>query len=456
MDNSEKKFGLIDKIGYAFGDMANNLTFVISSVFLLKFYTDTMGVSASLVGLMMMLGRVVDAFTDVTMGQIVDRSRPTAKGKFTPWLRRACGPIAVATVLLFPVWFKDMSMTFKVFWMFFSYILWGSVCYTAINIPYGSMASAISDKPKDRVSLSTWRTIGATVGIMIVGVILPMIVFYKNEAGKTVLSSTRLSVASVVIAVLMVICYLLCYKLSTERVKVEQIKTKFSFKAIFAILFKSRSLIGIIIASLLMLLTQLSLTSTGAYIYPNYFGSASAFSIATLLGTIITFAFTVFTASLADKVGKKELTLAGSVLSVLALFVLFVLHTKSVLVWFVFYTIGYIGIALFSLVCWAMITDVIDDIELKTGERSDGTVYSMYSFARKLGQAAASGLTGFLLSIVGYSAATAFDTDVVNGIYNITCLVPVVGYVLFIIAFAVIYPLTKKNVELNAEALARK
>ena len=75
--NKEKPFGLVDKIGYAFGDLANNLTFVISAVFLLKFYTDVMGVSAKLVGLMMMLGKIVDAFTDVTMGQIVDRSTPT-------------------------------------------------------------------------------------------------------------------------------------------------------------------------------------------------------------------------------------------------------------------------------------------------------------------------------------------------------------------------------------------
>ncbi|WP_406035035.1 MFS transporter [Treponema saccharophilum] len=75
--NKEKPFGLVDKIGYAFGDLANNLTFVISAVFLLKFYTDVMCVSAKLVGLMMMLGKIVDAFTDVTMGQIVDRSTST-------------------------------------------------------------------------------------------------------------------------------------------------------------------------------------------------------------------------------------------------------------------------------------------------------------------------------------------------------------------------------------------
>lgn len=454
--NKEKPFGLVDKIGYAFGDFANNLTFVISAVFLLKFYTDVMGVSAKLVGLMMMLGKIVDAFTDVTMGQIVDRSTPTEKGKFIPWIRRTCGPIAVATVLLFPVWFRDMSMGFKIFWMFFSYLLWGSVCYTAINIPYGSMASAISPNPKDRVSLSTWRTVGATVGIMIVGVIAPLFVFYKNESGKTVLSSPALCATAVIVAVLMVACYLLCYHLSTERVKVEKVKNDFSVKMLLSVLVRNRSFVGIIIPSLLLLLTQLSLTSTGAYIYPNYFGSVKALSVATLLGTIVTFAFTPVTAKLATVAGKKELSVLTALISTAALAVLLIIRTKSIVLWFVLYTVAYIGIAMFSLICWAMITDVIDDIELKSGQRADGSVYSVYSFARKLGQAAASGLTGILLSAVGYTKATAFEPSVVNGIYTITCIVPLCGYVLFVLALGLVYPLTKAKVEENAAKLQEK
>jgi glycoside/pentoside/hexuronide:cation symporter, GPH family len=448
-----KKFGLRDKVGYAFGDLANNLTFVISAVFLLKFYTDVMGVSAGLVGLMMMVGRIFDAFTDITMGQIVDRSRPTVKGKFAPWLRRMCGPIAVATVLLFPVWFKEMPMGFKVFWMFFSYLLWGSVCYTAINIPYGSMASAISDNPDDRSSLSTWRTVGATVGIMLVGVILPMFVFYKNEAGKTILSPEKLTAASVVFAILMVVCYLISYHLTTERVKVDQLTKKFSLKELVSDLVHNRPLIGIIVVALLLLLTQLSLTGTGAYIYPNYFGSAGAFSVSILLGTIITFAFTPFAVKLSTLFGKKELSLYSGIISAASLFILFFLHTKNLAVWFVLYTIGYAGIAFFSLVCWAMITDVIDATELNTHQRADGTVYSIYSFARKLGQAASSGLIGGLLSVVGYSAQTAFDQPVVNGIYAITCLIPAIGYIFFCLAVAFLYPLSKRVVSNNAEKL---
>lgn len=157
-------FGMRDKVGYMFGDFANDFTFILSSSFLMKFYTDVMGVSAGVVGMIMMIARFVDAFTDVTMGQIVDRSKPTRDGKFRPWLKRMCGPVAIASFLIFQSGLAGMSYGFKVAWLFVTYILWGSIFYTSVNIPYGSMASAISADPKDRAELSTWRTIGKHPG----------------------------------------------------------------------------------------------------------------------------------------------------------------------------------------------------------------------------------------------------------------------------------------------------
>lgn len=103
-----------------------------------------------------------------------------------------------------------------------------------------------------------------------------------------------------------------------------------------------------------------------------------------------------------------------------------------------------------------MITDVIDDTEIHTGKRSDGTIYSVYSFARKLGQAASSGLTGGLLTLAGYSSVTAFEPAVVDGIYNITCLVPAAGFILLALALKFLYPLNRRQVEENAKILREK
>lgn len=455
-ESSVKKFGMKDKLGYMFGDFGNDFTFILSSTFLLKFYTDVMGVSAGLVGLMMMAARFVDAFTDVAMGQIVDRSKPNGKGKFLPWIRRMCGPVALASFLMYASWFKDMSMGFKIFWMFFTYLLWGSICYTGINIPYGSMASAVSGDPKERAQLSNWRTIGASLAGTVIGVVLPLVVYYTDANGNSALSGTRMSLAALMCSVCAVICYLLCYNLTTERVKVPQKTEKFDLGALLSSLVKNRALIGIVVASICLLLAQLTLGSMASYVYPNYFGNIKAQSVSGLIGTVITLACAGFTVKLSQKFGRKELGIMASSFGALILILTFFLHTHNAWVFVGMYALSYIGLAVFSLICWAMITDVIDDTEVQTGERSDGTIYAVYSFARKLGQAASSGLTGGLLTLIGYSQLTAYEESVVNGIYNITCLAPALGFILLALVLKFLYPLGKKRVEENARILAEK
>ena len=454
--NEIKPFGLKDKIGYLFGDFGNDFTFILSSAILMKFYTDVMEVPAGIVGLMMMLARFVDAFTDVAMGEITDKSKSTAKGKFAPWIRRMMGPVAIASVLMYASWFADMSMGFKIFWMFFSYLLWGSVCYTGINIPYGSMASAITSNPKERQSLSTFRTIGGSMAGVMVGVVVPMVAYYKDAAGNTVISGSRVTTIAIVFSVLAVICYTLCYVLTTERVKMEEVREKFSPKALIEVTFANRSMVSIIAAALLLLLAQLTLSSMGNYIYPNYFGNSIALSLSGILGVGVVLICSPFVSKLTGRFGRKEVATFGACVGFGALMIAYVLHTKSVVVFLVLSTISFVGQALFNLVVWAMITDVIDDVEVRKGKRRDGIIYAVYSFARKLGQAAAAGISGLLLSVIGYTSETAFEQNVVDGIYNITVLVPMLGFAALALVLIFAYPLNKAKVEENAKILAER
>ena len=117
---------------------------------------------------------------------------------------------------------------------------------------------------------------------------------------------------------------------------------------------------------------------------------------------------------------------------------------------------SFVGLGFFNTIIWAMITDVIDDAEVKNGIREDGTIYAVYSFARKLGQAFSSGMVGGLLSLAGYTTATAFDPAVTESIFNISCIVPIVGLTAVALALIFIYPLSKKRVEDNCAELARR
>ncbi len=455
-DRQIRPFGLRDKLGYMFGDFGNDFTFLLSSMFLMKFYTDVMGVSGGVVGLMMMVARFVDAFTDVTMGQIADRSKAGSKGKFMPWLLRMSGPVAVASFLMYASWFRNMPLAFKIFWMFFTYILWGSVFYTSVNIPYGSMASAITAEPRERAQLSNWRTIGASLAGAAIGIILPLAVYYTDEAGNKVLSGTRMAWAALICSVGAFLCYLLCYRMCTERVRVEQRSGKFRLKKLLSGIVHNRPLIGIIVSSICLLIAQLSLQTMANYIFPNYYGNVAAQSVSSLATTAVTLVCALFTVQLSQKLGRKNLGILVSVFSAVVLIFAFFLRTESAWLFVALYGLASVGIGVYSLITWAMITDVIDDTEVQQGERADGTIYSIYSFARKLGQAASTGVVGLLLDLIGYSQATAYEPGVLRGIYSITCLAPAVGFILLAISLQFLYPLGRERVEYNAEKLARK
>lgn len=455
-ERTVKKFGMIDKLGYMFGDFGNDFTFIFSSVMLMKFYSDVMGVSVALVGAMMMAARIVDAFTDVAMGEIVDRSRPGKKGKFLPWIRRMCGPVAIASFLMYASWFANMPMGFKIAWMFGTYLLWGSVFYTSINIPYGSMASALSGDSKERAQLSSFRTIGATLAGAFISVVLPLIVYYEDANGNQILSGSKTTLAAAICSIGALICYILCYCMSTERVKVEQKTEKFNFKTLIKGLLSNRALIGIVICSVLMLLVQLTMQSMAGYVYPNYFKNVQAQSASGLVGLVMTLLLSTVVVKLQIKLGRKELATIGSLLGAAIFVGIWLTHTKNAWLYVGLYALAYLGLAAFSLICWAMITDVIDDTEVRTGERSDGTIYAVYSFARKLGQAASAGVMGFLLSLIGYSAKTAFDPKVTEGIFDLSCIVPAVGFILLAAALWFLYPLDKKRVEENTRILKEK
>ena len=451
-----KPFGLSDKLGYMFGDFGNDFTFILSSMILMKFYSDVMGIDTALIGIMMMVARFLDAFTDVTMGQIVDRSKRGKKGKFLKWILWVSVPVALSSFLMYADWFRDFPYGFRVFWMFFTYLIWGSIFYTAINIPYGSMVSAISPEPKHRAQLSNYRSIGAALAGMVIGVVLPLLVFYEDENGNQVLSGRRVMFAALVCSVGAVICYLLCYNLVTERVVMEKKTEKFSFSLMLRDLSKNKALLGIVAATVCMLLVQLTLSQMVTYIFPNYFRNTAAQSAAGLIGVVITLICAAFTVKISEKFGRKALAIAGSLLGGAVFIFAFFLKTKNPWVFVVLYALSYVGLAVFALICWAMITDVIDDTEVKTGKRDDGTIYAVYSFSRKLGQALSSGVTGFLLNSIGYSQETAFDEAVTKGIYNITCLVPAIGYVLLALVLYFFYPLGKDRVNENARILKER
>ena len=457
-EKAVKPFGIKDKLGYMFGDFGNDFTFLLSSTFLLKFYTDVMAVDAYVVGIVMMVARIVDAFTDIGMGRICDRSKDTKNGKFKPWILRMCGPVAIFSFLMYQSALSDIPYAAKIAYLFVTYILWGSVFYTAVNIPYGSMASAISPDPGDRQSLSTFRTMGGALAGAVVTAGIPLIAYDKIN-GNDILNGPRFTIIAGACSVFAIICYLLCYNMCTERVKVtvtaEQLKRN-SVGVMFVNAFKNRALISLIVASILMLIAQLTLQQMANYVFPNYYGNAKAQTLSMVMMGVGMVVAAFSAKPLANRFGKAEIGAVSNFAAGILCIVLYFVRPQNVFVYAAFQMISWIGLGVFQIVAWALVTDVIDYSEIKNGIREDGAVYGMYSFARKLGQAATSGLVGGLLTLVGYEQSTAFDPAVKEGIFDIATLVPAVAFLLLSIVLWFWYPLHKKQVDQVVSVMKEK
>ena len=194
---------------------------MFSSMYLMLFYTKVWGVNASMVGVLFLVARFLDAFTDITMGTIIDKAKPTKDGKFKPWIKRMSGPFAIMTFLMYQSSLAGASMNVKIIVMFVTYILWGSIFYTAINIPYGSMASAITNVPEERAALSTWRSMGASFASLIIGTLAPQFIYYADANGNQLVSGSNFTIIAGIFSVCAFIFYMICFALTTERVKFE-------------------------------------------------------------------------------------------------------------------------------------------------------------------------------------------------------------------------------------------
>ncbi|WP_253205637.1 MFS transporter [Clostridium estertheticum] len=455
------KFGMKDKIGYMFGDFGNDFFFTLVSSFLMVFYTDVFGISPAIVGVLFLVARIWDAFMDVTVGRFIDSRSTTKNGKFKPWIIRF-SPFLVSFGLLTFVKIPGMSDQFYLVYALATYMIWGSL-YSAVNIPYGSMASVISGVSSERASLSTFRTIGATIAGTAVGVIVPMYGFINNK-----IDSDRFVIIGVVFAILSMVCYSLCYLLPTERITAIETpkdapkEKKLSLGATLKTLTKNKPFVIFVTASLVLIITKQFIGSINTYLFKDYFNNAKALGLLNSFSILTIFIIPPIVAPITRKYGKKEAASVGMLFSSVVYLLLAFLPIQNVNLFAVLMFIGNLGYFLFLYTLWAFVTDLIDYQEYLTGERADGTIYSLYSFSRKAGQAIAGLFGGVALSVVGYVAKAPHQTAAVAlSIKRFALLTPAIGYFVIFLILKFLYPMTKErlakmSIDLEAKRTQRQ
>ncbi|WP_049777764.1 MFS transporter [Coriobacterium glomerans] len=452
-------FGWKDKIGYAFGDLGNCFILGLVNSFLTIYYTNALGISGAIVGILFLSARCIDAFADVTVGRIADVAPLQKAGRFRPWIRYVKYPFCAITVILFLPMVGNWPMAFRLVYVFVTYLVYG-ILNSCINIPYGSMASAISDNPDHRASLSTSRSVGSAIGGATTGFMIPLLVYKATVNGQQTVSSMRFFMVSIMCAVIAFICYNMIYAMTTERVQVRKTQ-KVSAKKLVKGLITNKALMALVVADFFLVINQNLSGTLATYLFTDYFRNTQALSIALLFtfGTVVVLA--PFATKLIKAFGKKEASIACLAFGTVMYLLMYVMHITDPWVYLVLLFLATLGSGMFNLMVWAFITDVIDYCQFSTGFREDGTVYGVNSFSRKLAQAFGGGLGGFMLAAIGYVSSTSGGAEqtaaVINRIYAIGNLIPAGCLLLGMLTLILFYPLNKKRIDaVDAELAERR
>lgn len=437
-----KPFGMRDKIGYAFGDMGCNFSFQLVSSYMYLFYTQCIGLSAKHWAWIIIVSKVWDAVNDVLIGSLVDRTRIGKKSKFMPWISIGSVGLVVFSIMIFtPV--TGFSEIGKILWCLASYCLW-SVAYTMINVPYGSLHSVITEDPKQRTTLSTFRSIGAALPAVLV-MILPKLVYKDN-----VLSSNNLFIVAVVFSIAAFFTFFALRKMVTERVVREDKVEKVSYISTVKSYFTNRSMVGITIATVAVVIFYNSSMSVNNLVFQFYFNDAEKASLAMIASYLPLVAFMPFASNIVAKIGKKKLLTISGLVSVIAGVIMLVLPITPDFKGIIIYVAGLMfvntGCCVFQIIVWAIVADCIEDSYRKKGVREEGSLYALYSFFRKLAQGIGSALVALSLSSVGYIESSAVQTvEVSANIKNLYIILLIIGLAIMTASMKFIYNIDFKE-----------
>lgn len=442
-----------DKIGYAMGDMGGLLTFSLIGAFQNKFYTDVLHISPAKIVILILVARLWDAINDPIWGAFIDSRKPTKQGKFRPYIFWFSIPLAVSAVLMFTV-IPNLSEAKYLLFAYITYILYGMM-YTAVNIPYGSLASVVTDDEKERSSLSMWRSIGAGIGGLPGTIILPMLVYTTtvNADGTKIqtLDGNKLTIGVLILSLISVAVYFGHYKLTKERIAPPK-KQKGDYNVFITIadLLKNRPFIMICLASMLLIAFQFYYQSTYTYLFADYYHQAGLYSMVTICTYLPMAILIPVMNKLIDKFGKKELCAFGMAFAAVVSFILFFIKTDNPYVFLAFTFFSGLGQTFLVLEVWALVMDVIDYHEIRTHRREEGTAYAFFSFTRKLGQTLAGVGLNALLAFINYNSEAsangeALPDNVLDKLYDISTLVPAIALALMAVILAFGYNLSKKK-----------
>jgi glucuronide carrier protein len=455
-------------LGYGAGDFGFNLAFSLSTSFLLYYYTDVAGISAAAVGTMFLVVRLWDAFADLLAGRLVDRTM-TRWGKFRPFIIFGAVPLLFMSFLVFHVP-TSFDSGMKLVYAYATYAVLGLV-YSLVNIPYGSLASAVTQSVHERAKLVAARAFGAGIG----GVILTFVVGgYINDlkGQKKLIKSpedlvtyqaavqgvfTKVTLAFIVVGTLAFL-----FTAWTCRERVVRTQSRVSVKETIATIRSNKPLAYLCGSSFFYLIGVFAVGGTTAFYAQYVLGNIGLIGIITLVNTGISLLITPFIPKLIDIFGKKNVYQYCGLFTIVGGIGLF--FAPANMFWLVLLTLAIkgIGASLINTVMFGLEADTVEYGEWQTGKRSEGATYALFSFTRKVTQSIGGAAGAWALAAGSYVAASAANPSPVqpdSAIFAIKATIGLLPAVCALIAMIIFvkYPLTDERFkQIRNETEARK
>ncbi len=500
--NGKRKFGMMDKLAYAAGDLGCNMSFSLKST-LQTFWLVYMMLETGLLSILLIVVQIWDAINDPLIGTMIDSDKRKYKmGKFKTYILFGAIGLLVAGALCFiPV--PNANIVVKCILFIAGYVIWDAF-YTVANVPYGSMLSLVTEDNAERASLSTWRSIGSMIGNMLPMVLLPMLIWRDHkydgtgvipglegtyhvnpDTGKAYaigdvmlnpltnknvqdLLGDRVFWVALIMGIIGFICFIFMIKKITLRVDENTVKIEDGEKVnvirSFGAFIKNRPAVGATVAAMAMFLGMNSATTATTIMFATYFGKADLSGVVSVIGFIPMFFFMPFLKKIVEKYGKKEASSVGALVSVAGGALMFIFPlipnvTLSLVMYMVALSIFGIGMGIYTCVSWALMADAIDYNEWKTGRREEGIVYSLHSFFRKLAQSIGPSMVLLIMGLIGYNSDLGTVGQSLQTSYNMCWLVAglyLFSAILMFVSLAFVYNLDKKTMAKMTEDLNAK
>jgi len=443
------KLSLREKCAWGLGDLGSNLMLCIGTLYLLKFYTDELAMPAYYGGIIFLVAKFFTALTDMLTGVLLDARRHIgAKGKFKPFIFYASFPVALTATAQF--FATDFTLTVKTALATLLFMLFG-LFYSLMNCAYGAMVPAITKNPLERAQLAAWRQGGATLGLLLCSVGFMPIQRAFNDSP---------SLGYVMAALIFSACGLICMGCCVRGVKERYIDItpdhhQPSIMKSFCALFHNPPLRVLCLANLCTLAAfniKLALQVYYAQYVLNDIRLLSWMGFFSM-GAILVGVLLVPTA--VKRLGKKQVYLGGLIIWA-AGDVLNFFWGLSSLLFVAFSCIAFFGTAFVNSLNWALVPDTVDYAEWKTGIRAEGSVYTGYTFSRKISAALAGFLPGIMLTQIGYMPNMAQSETTLLGLRQLIFLWPCALALIAALTMGLFYKLNEARFVFIIEEIGRR